>query len=85
MRLRQDARQLRCGVGAVFEWVQIPEDLLQQLHVVLPDGRQTQVLQTLLLLLMQTGRQTNLLIDVIERERTDLVQRTTGLSMMPLR
>lgn len=67
MRLCQDAGQLGRSVGALREGVQVPEDLLQQLHVVLPDRRQTQVLQALLLLLVRAGGQnTPVLIDALE-------------------
>lgn len=52
VRLCEYAGELSCGVGAVCEGVQVSEDLLQELHIVLPHRRQTQILQTLLLLLI---------------------------------
>lgn len=51
VRLCEYAGELSCSVGAVCEGVQVSEYLLQELHVVLPHRRQTQILQALLLLL----------------------------------
>ncbi len=50
VRLCEYAGKLSCSVGAVCEGVQVSEDLLQELHVVLPHWRQTWLLQALLLL-----------------------------------
>lgn len=51
VRLCEYACELSCSVGAVCEGVQVSENLLQELHVVLPHRRQTQILQARLLLL----------------------------------
>lgn len=55
VRLCEDAGQLSGGVRALCERVQIPEDLLQELHVVLTHWRQPRLLGALLLLLTLTN------------------------------
>lgn len=55
VRLCEDAGQLSGGVRVLHERVQIPEDLLQELHVVLPHWRQPRLLGALLLLLTFTN------------------------------
>ncbi len=59
VRLCEYAGELSCSVGAVCERVQVPEDLLQELHVVIPHRRQTRLLQALLLLLTHKNTQTD--------------------------
>lgn len=51
VRLCEYAGEFSCSIGVVCEGVQVSEDLLQELHVVLPHWRRTRLLQALLLLL----------------------------------
>lgn len=51
MRLCEDASELSCCVRAMCEGVQVSEDLLQELHIVLPHRGQSGFFQALLLLL----------------------------------
>lgn len=51
VRLYKYAGELSCSVGALCEGVEVSEDLLEELHIVLPHWRQTWLLQAFLLLL----------------------------------
>lgn len=57
VRLCKNTGELGCSVGAMFEWVQVSQDLLQELHIVLPHWRQMYLLQALLLLLTHATHQ----------------------------
>lgn len=57
VRLCEDTGELGCSVGAMFERVQVSQDLLQELHIVVPHRRQMYLLRALLLLLTRATRQ----------------------------
>lgn len=57
VRLCKNTGELGCSVGVVFEWVQFSQDLLQELHIILPHWRQMDLLQALLLLLTHATHQ----------------------------
>lgn len=57
VRLCKNTGEFGCSVGAMFEWVQVSQDLLQELHIVLPHWRQMYLLQALLLLLTHATHQ----------------------------